>query len=92
MYHEQSSQVKARQWERWEGYMKDFCTRENFCNAWPELGPQFDTKFVGFMDKLIFPIDPTKMAMKPLAAGGQRECQEFPLGNIQYFRRIGHHP
>jgi hypothetical protein len=69
MYQEQSSQVQSRQWEGREGYMKDFCTRENFRNAWPELGPQFDTQFVGFMDQLIFPTDPTKMAMKPPTAG-----------------------
>jgi hypothetical protein len=72
MYHDQSSEVKARQWEGWEAYMKDFCARKNFRNAWPDLGPQFDTKFVRFMDDLIEKIDPTKVTRLRVAEASKK--------------------
>jgi hypothetical protein len=53
MYNDQSTKIKERQWLGWVEYMKDYCNKENFRKKWPELGPQFDKKFVGFMDSLM---------------------------------------
>jgi hypothetical protein len=53
MYNDQSTKVKERQWAGWVEYMKDYCHKDNFRKRWPELGPQFDRQFVGFMNSLM---------------------------------------
>lgn len=53
MYKDQSSEIKKRQWTGWVDYMRDYCSRENFRREWKKLGEQFDTEFVGLMNRLI---------------------------------------
>nr|CBX28143.1 unknown protein [uncultured Desulfobacterium sp.] len=51
MYHDQSTDIKKRQWTGWVEYIRDYCRKENFRRRWPTLGPQFDKGFVTFMEK-----------------------------------------
>lgn len=53
MYHDQSTKIKESQWSGWVAYMKDYARKENFRRKWPELGPQFDKRFVEFMNTLM---------------------------------------
>jgi hypothetical protein len=50
MYHDQSDDVRSRQWTGWHQYMRDYCKRRNFRSAWDICGEQFDDKFKKFMD------------------------------------------
>lgn len=49
MYHDQSTDIKARQWVGWEVYIKGYCKRTNFKKAWEVSGATFDTDFEQYM-------------------------------------------
>jgi hypothetical protein len=53
MYRDQDTKVKECQYKGWVEYMEDYCKKDNFRRQWAELGLQFDSDFVGFMNKLI---------------------------------------
>jgi hypothetical protein len=52
MYRDQNSEIKRKQWAGWVEYFKDYSKSEGFRRQWPQLGPQFDTEFVAFMQKI----------------------------------------
>jgi len=54
MYKDQSTKLKRRQWTGWIEYMKDWSKRANFRKEWQNLGTQFDSDFVNYMNKLIY--------------------------------------
>jgi hypothetical protein len=59
MYRDQNNKIKQMQWVGWVEYIQNYCARESFRAEWPNLGPQFDKKFVAFIDSLIIKeIDP----------------------------------
>jgi hypothetical protein len=49
MYHEQSDEIRQRQWTGWFDYIQQFCRRENFQRAWRISGATFDLDFQHFM-------------------------------------------
>ena len=53
LYSDQYSNIKKRQWIGWDSYIKSFCKRENFLNAWNISGETFDTKFETYMNNTI---------------------------------------
>lgn len=68
MYQDQDTEVKERQYKGWVGYMEDYCKRENFRRLWPQLGPQFDTGFVEFMNGLVERTRPEKAVSQKAGA------------------------
>ncbi len=44
---------EKRREQGWVTYMREYCCRGNFRREWKELGSQFDTDFVDFVDKLM---------------------------------------
>jgi len=59
MYRDQSTEIKKTQWEGWNHYMQDYCSRENFRRAWKILGEgeQFEINFVNYMRSIIREIE-----------------------------------
>jgi hypothetical protein len=53
MYSDQSTRVKRRQWTGWEEYIAEYCSRENFRDAWAKSGTTFDTRFQQYMTQAI---------------------------------------
>lgn len=53
MYHDQDSDIKARQWTGWNDYILSYCSRKNFRDAWGISGQTFDTKYQEFMLSLM---------------------------------------
>jgi hypothetical protein len=53
MYHDQSTEIKRRQWSGWDEYIRGYCKRENFRKAWPILGTTFDSEFQAYMRHFI---------------------------------------
>ena len=53
LYSDQYSDVKKKQWTGWDSYIKSFCKRENFLQAWRKSGSTFDTDFENYMEKII---------------------------------------
>jgi hypothetical protein len=49
MYYDHEDSVRQRQWSGWHAYIRDYCKRTNFRNAWLDIGEQFDTDFHVFM-------------------------------------------
>jgi hypothetical protein len=49
MYYDHYDLVRQRQWSGWHAYIRDYCRRENFRQAWLDIGEQFDTDFHLFM-------------------------------------------
>lgn len=49
MYHEQSDEIRQRQWTGWFEYIQQYCRRENFQRAWRTSGATFDSEFQKFM-------------------------------------------
>ena len=52
-YYDQPIEFKQRQWAGWDAYIKSFAKRENFSNAWANLGFSFDDKFQKYMNDTI---------------------------------------
>ena len=49
MYHDQSGDVRKRQWSGWNEYIHAYCRRENFRAAWKVSGETFDLGYQNFM-------------------------------------------
>jgi hypothetical protein len=49
LYSDQKSEIKKKQWSGWDIYIKSYCTRENFLQAWETTGATFDTDFEEYM-------------------------------------------
>ncbi len=49
MYHDQSSELKQRQWTGWDEYIRSFCARDNFRRAWELSGSTYDKDFENYM-------------------------------------------
>lgn len=49
MYHDQSSDLKSKQWSGWNEYIKSYCERKNFRIAWKICGSSFDSDFQEFV-------------------------------------------
>ncbi len=58
MYRDKSQVVREAQWVGWEGYMKDWASRQNFRDAWDKLKGQFDCGFEKYMASLLSQIRP----------------------------------
>jgi len=50
MYHDQSTEIKRKQWSGWEEYIGDYCLRENFRSAWLINGKSFDLDYQSYME------------------------------------------
>jgi hypothetical protein len=50
MFHGQSNEFKARQWQGWEQLLDSFLHRANVRHAWQICKPHFDTTFQTFVD------------------------------------------
>lgn len=50
MYRDQSTKIKKMQWDGWVSYLNDYAIRESFQEAWHDVGEQFDSRFVEFMN------------------------------------------
>lgn len=53
MYKDRSYNVRQKQWEGWNGYIRDWVTRANFRNALPQLASGFDSRFVAFLHEIV---------------------------------------
>jgi hypothetical protein len=53
MYHDQSNEVRTRQWTGWHEYIQQYCKRDNFRRAWTASGSTFDSGFQEFMQQEI---------------------------------------
>jgi hypothetical protein len=53
MYASQSTRLKKNQWPGWEGYLKNYCCRENFQDAWKLYGYSYDATFQLYMGDLM---------------------------------------
>jgi hypothetical protein len=53
LYRDQSSTIRKVQWQGWDGYIRDWCERENFRRLWGTLGQQFDQSFVDYVTPLV---------------------------------------
>jgi hypothetical protein len=51
MYHDQSTEMKRKQWSGWEEYISDYCMRENFRSAWGVNGKNFDLDYQSYMEE-----------------------------------------
>jgi len=49
LYSDQNSTIKKKQWVGWDLYIKSYCTRRNFREAWGVSGTTFDTDFEKYM-------------------------------------------
>jgi hypothetical protein len=47
-----SSRFKERQWSGWDQYIRSWCDRKDFRDAWDEfLGNQFDKEFIDYVNE-----------------------------------------
>ncbi len=53
LYSDQYSNIKLKQWSGWDAYIKSFCQRTNFLEAWNTSGSTFDTEFEKYMKEVI---------------------------------------
>lgn len=53
MYHDQSNKVKAAQWTGWDEYIRSYCARDNFRNAWEVSGETFDRNFENYVEEIM---------------------------------------
>lgn len=60
MYHDQSDEVRTRQWTGWHEYIQQYCKRDNFRRAWASSGSTFDSGFQEFMKQEITECEPTE--------------------------------
>ncbi len=68
MYRGKSSALRKKQWNGWEDYMKGYCLRNNFIDAWIISGDTFDKTFKSFMDRLVEESRRKKKAEKGVAS------------------------
>jgi hypothetical protein len=59
LYTDQRSNIKEKQWLGWDTYIRAFCKRQNFLNAWKISGSTFDTEFESYMRNTIIEVQET---------------------------------
>ena len=57
LYTDQYSSIRKKQWTGWHTYIKSFCKRQNFLDAWKKSGATFDTEFESYMNNIIQNMD-----------------------------------
>lgn len=57
LYSDQYSNIKKRQWVGWDSYIKSFCQRKNFLEAWKVSGETFDTRFESYMNDYLLSLN-----------------------------------
>ena len=50
LYSDQNSNIKKKQWSGWDSYIKSYCARDAFLEAWKKSGSTFDTDFERYME------------------------------------------
>ena len=68
LYRHHRTAVRRSQWEGWDEYMVMWARRPDFRQAWPALGPQFDSDFYTLMEDLIQntkPLSTTQLKTPP---------------------------
>jgi len=50
LYSDQNSNIKKKQWSGWDSYIKSYCIREPFLEAWKISGNTFDIDFEKYME------------------------------------------
>jgi hypothetical protein len=53
MYHDQSNKIKTAQWSGWDEYIRAYCERANFRNAWEISGETFDRNFENYVEEIM---------------------------------------
>jgi len=53
MYSDQSTAVKRRQWSGWDGFIREYCRRENFRRALARAGGGFDLGFEEYIRRVL---------------------------------------
>ena len=53
MYKDQNGKIKKEQWEGWRKYINEWAKDEHFKTAWSEIGDQWDSNFVLYMNKVL---------------------------------------
>lgn len=53
LYTDHYSHIKKKQWLGWDIYIKSYCKRDNFLQAWKISGSTFDTEFEKYMKDTI---------------------------------------
>lgn len=54
LYQDESTELKRKQWEGWEQYIADWCSRPDFRQAWKEyLGYQYDKNFLATVNAIM---------------------------------------
>ena len=51
LYFDQNSNIKKKQWTGWDSYIKSYCIRNSFFEAWKISGATFDIDFENYMEK-----------------------------------------
>lgn len=64
LYSDQRSKIKKKQWVGWETYIRGYCMRQNFLDAWKISGLTFDTDFEEYMNSLIEEFSPKTVTME----------------------------
>lgn len=64
LYSDQYSEIKKKQWLGWDEYIRSFCERDNFLDAWTISGNTFDTEFEAYMLNIIEEVTEMKNAEK----------------------------
>ncbi|GAP05371.1 MAG TPA: hypothetical protein DEQ80_10460 [Anaerolinea thermolimosa] len=57
MYSDQSTAVKRRQWSGWDGFIRDYCRRENFRRALARAGEGFDLGFQAYIRRVLAEVE-----------------------------------
>lgn len=53
MYMQEGSEIRKVQWDGWQGYIHDYCMRDNFIQAWEQNGSSYDKRFQAYMRELV---------------------------------------
>jgi hypothetical protein len=53
LYIDQYSHIKQKQWIGWDTYIKSYCKRDNFLDAWKISGSTFDIEFEKYVQDII---------------------------------------
>lgn len=53
LYSDQNTNIKKKQWNGWDSYIRTYCERPNFLRAWAISGNTFDTDFEAYMSSII---------------------------------------
>ena len=77
VYQSAPGRVVKLQWSGWSAYIRDYCQRQNFRDAWTESGTQFDDEFQRYMTQTIASVS---TAESTDTTGGQQSPSTYPEG------------